>query len=422
MIPDNLEELLKGRALPKDKASASANAELLVLRTLKEHATTRKFYDQAEFFNQLYTENPVPEESDSSTFREGLIDDFLKKIQLPPGGYSGKKFKDWTPSKLFSTSGTSFADIIHISETRDSNPPILPCTVDVKSTSKKKPSGNNGLSIPTLEKLCRSILKYPKKAEIFNHTYVGVQHDTDGTILDSKVHDLFRINPESMSFNSYTNQLLINPLSADQKFTGTKSHWADLVLEKIEQVRIQQTVRAITMLHNLNPEVTTDIVDMCVNNLQDPKAVENHQILFEISHLFNRDDEREHELNNLAEELEIVLGEIETRMPSLWSEIEQEGLLENLQTMQDGKIGWGKSLRKLSKHIDNFILKALRSKKQIETIELVENRLQEVKDEVLRVTDDVLRTKHSSRTIRSFTYINILVIVILIFSLWMCKV
>ncbi|SVC99032.1 uncharacterized protein METZ01_LOCUS351886, partial [marine metagenome] len=84
---------MEGKTLPDEKGKDFENAELLVLRTLKEDSTRGQYYDHADFFNSLYRNFPVPSGEESSTFRKELIDNFLVDIQLPPGGYSGEAFK-----------------------------------------------------------------------------------------------------------------------------------------------------------------------------------------------------------------------------------------------------------------------------------------------------------------------------------------
>ena len=253
MIPDNLEDLLKGKELPTEKEDLSHNAELLIINTLKQNSKNCKYYDQASFFNWLYSDSPNTNNDDVVTHRGKLLHPIIAGVQIPPEGNKG--MRNWSKEKQFEKSKkSSWADILCVANSSSAARPCLPDIIDVKSTGKKGGKKNNGVSLDRIETLCRAILENPEESESYNHHFIAVYHESN-KVVKIEVHDWFKFdwNSEGLMTGG-RGQWQPNPFDFDQNFSGTRVEWANSFLTKLKPTRENIALTELAKLHALNPK------------------------------------------------------------------------------------------------------------------------------------------------------------------------
>lgn len=253
MIPDNLEDLLKGKELPTEKDDLSDNVELLIINTLKQNSKNCKYYHQASFFNWLYSDSPNTNNEDIVTHREKLLHPIIAGVQIPPEGNKG--MRNWSKEKQFEKSKkNSWADILCVANSSSAARPCLPDIIDVKSTGKKGGEKNNGVSLNRIETLCRAILENPEESESYNHHFIAVYHKSN-KVVKIEVHDWFKFdwNSEGLMTGG-GGQWQPNPFDFDQNFSGTRVEWANSFLTKLIPTMERKLETAIAKFFSLYPK------------------------------------------------------------------------------------------------------------------------------------------------------------------------
>jgi hypothetical protein len=279
----------------------------------------------------------------------------------------------------------------------------LPKTIDVKSTTKKNGGNNNGISLKILEKLCRKIIADSEKANEFEHKFIGIYHN-NRKVERVETHDLFLIEPGTMVLNRVNGQFQINPVKANQNFKKSKLNWANLVLEKIKEVRIKQTLEAITDLHEIVPENTQEIVEGAIRGLADPEASLKMHTLIDITQVI--DSEQTLEPDDTSDEyfttvVKDHLNRIENELPSIWNILKDEECVNEWKTAEVGTIGWFESLEKIKKRLGDIILKTLNEFKK----ESLRKELSESKHRFYLIKEEASLTKYISFITATISFI-----------------